>query len=206
MLKEHFLGHKPSHFLKIDPMVKAFIISDSFLWSAWNFITPIFAVFATTKIENGNVEVAAAAFSTYLISRVMFELISGKYAAHTSDRKKIMITIFGILLISAAYIGFSYSYSIAHIFIFYAVAGAGLGIASPAKNSLFSVHLDKNKETEEWSIADATSFIAMALAATLGGFIAGVYGFRILFIIACLVNLLSIPPYLLYIKNRPSNS
>ncbi len=202
MLKEHFLGRNPSHFLKVDPLVKAFIISDSFLWSAWNFITPIFAVFATSEIQNGNVEVAASAFSTYLISRVLFELISGKYAAHTSDRKKIMITISGILLISIAYIGFSFSYTITHLFLFYAVAGAGLGIASPAKNSLFSIHLDKNKETEEWSIADASSFIAMALAATLGGFIAGTYGFRVLFIIACLVNLLSIPPYLIYMKSR----
>lgn len=200
VLKEQFFGHNPSHFLKVNPIVRAYIISDSFLWSAWNFITPIFAVFATTEIDNGNVEVAAAAFSTYLISRVVFELISGRIAAKSTDKKKIFISTFGILIISLAYIGFSFSYSIPHIFIFYAVAGAGLGIASPAKNSLFSMHLDKNKEATEWSIADAATFISMALSATVGGFIAGEFGFRTLFIIAAFVNLLALPPYLLYIR------
>lgn len=202
MLVDYFLGRKPSHFLKVDPIVKAFIISDSFLWSAWNFITPIFAVFVTEQIEEGNIEIAAAGFSVYLISRVMFELLSGRFAANFTDKKKISMIILGILLLSVAYLGFSKASSIWQIFTFYVVAGAGLGIATPVKNSLFSVHLDKNKEATEWSIADATSFIAMALSATLGGFIAGVYGFRALFIIAASVNLLAIPPYLLYLKRE----
>ena len=62
------------------------------------------------------------------------------------------------------------------------VAGAGLGIASPAKNSLFSIHLDKNKEAIEMGVTDAVVLVCMALAGALGGFIAITYGFKILFI------------------------
>lgn len=68
------------------------------------------------------------------------------------------------------------------MFIAYAIAGVGLGIALPAKNSLFVLHLDKNKEATEWGIADTVCFICTAFAAILGGFIATDFGFDTLFI------------------------
>ncbi len=204
MLREQYAGRNPSHFLRIDPVVKAYIVSESFLWSAWNFTTPIFAVFATQNIKHGSVEIAASAFSTYLITRVIFELISGRYTARFNDVKKMYVTTVGAGAISFAYIGFAFATATPELFLYYSLAGAGLGFMSPAKNSLFSVHLDKNKEATEWSIADATSFIAMALATALGGFIAGSYGFKVLFLLASLVNLLAIPPYLLFIWKKTS--
>lgn len=202
MLKEQFLGRNPSHFLKVNPIVKAYIVSESFIWSAWNFTTPIFAVFATQNIRHGSVEIAASSFSTYLITRVIFELLSGKITSKYSDIKKMYVTIIGAGAISFAYLGFAFAVSIPELFLYYGLAGAGLGFMTPAKSSLFSVHLDKNKEASEWSIADATSFIAMAFATALGGFIAGTYGFKVLFLLASLVNLLAIPPYLIYMYNR----
>lgn len=202
MLKEQFLGRNPSHFIKTDPVVKAYIISESLLWSGWNFVTPIFAVFVTQEIEGGTVAIAASSISVYLISRVIFELISGKYAAKSRDRKKIYLTIAGIASISIAYIGFATVNSLAGLFIFNAIAGMGLGISSPAKNALFSIHLDKNKEAAEWGVSDASVFICMALATTLGGLIAITYGFSVLFLLAFVINLLSIIPYFLYLKRR----
>ena len=51
MLKEQFIGRNPSHF-QVNPVVKAFIVSESFLWSAYNFIVPIFAIFKEFFIFN----------------------------------------------------------------------------------------------------------------------------------------------------------
>lgn len=202
MLKEMFIGRPPSNF-QVNPVVKAFIISETFLWSSWNFVTPIFAIFAATKIPYGSVEIAAFAFSAHLIVRVIFELISGKILLGAKDSKKFMMTIAGILLLSLSYLGFSQANSVPPLFIFYGLAGMGLGIASPAKNSLFSMHLDKNKEATEWGIYDATVFMGMALSAALGGFIANAYGFSMLFLIAMIINLLGIIPYLLYLRSYP---
>lgn len=201
MLKEQFLGKNPSHF-QINPIVKSFIISETFLWSAWNFVTPIFAIFVVSNIQGGDVQIAASAFSVYLIARVFSELLSGRYLLKKTDRDKFVITIIGILFISLSYVGFAFSRTILFLFIFYAIAGIGLGIASPAKNSLFSTHLDKNKEPSEWGIYDAVTFIGMALATALGGFIAGQYGFQFLFFLASIINLLGIFPYLLYIREK----
>jgi MFS family permease len=200
MLKEIFIGRRPSDF-QINPIIKAFIIAEMLLWSAWNFVTPIFAIFAS-NIKGGGVEIAASAFSAYLIVRVLFELISGKFLSKSGEFKKFIVTIFGMMMISLAYLGFSMTNSIQQVFLFYAVIGVGLGIASPAKNSLFSSHLDKDKETFEWGLADASVFLGMALSAVIGGFVANKYGFQLLFVIAAIVNFLGIIPYVLYIHRE----
>lgn len=201
MIKEIFIGKKPSDF-HMNAVVKAFIISEIFLWSSWNAIIPIFAIFAATKIPGGNTEVAASSFSTYLIVRVIFELISGRYLSKSTDMQKFVISIIGIMLISLGYVGFAMTKNVSSLFIFYGVIGMGLGIASPAKNCLFSSHLDKDKEVTEWSIYDGFVFMGMAMAATIGGFIANKYGFTFLFYLVAATNLLSIIPYVLYAEKR----
>lgn len=204
MLKEVFLGRNPSHF-QVNSIVKSFIVSETFVWSAWNFVIPIFAIFAANHITGGNVEIAASTFSVYLLVRVIFELISGKYLTTSSQSSKYIIAIAGIIFVSLSYLGFAVSTTVLPLYFFYSITGIGMGIATPAKNSLFSTHLDKNKEPEEWGIYDATVFIGMALAATLGGFIAHQFGFKLLFFLASALNILGIIPYLLYIKptNQP---
>ena len=201
MIKEIFIGRKPSDF-HMNPVVKAFIISEIFLWSSWNAIVPIFAIFAATKIPGGNTEIAASSFSSYLIVRVIFELISGRYLAKSKEMQKFIISIAGIVLISLGYIGFAMTKDTYSLFIFYSVIGVGLGIASPAKNSLFSSHLDKDKEVTEWSIYDGFVFMGMAMSAAIGGFVANRYGFTFLFYLVATTNLLSIIPYILYAKRR----
>lgn len=199
MIKEIFLGHRPSRF-QPNPIVQVFIISEILIWSAWNFVVPIFAVFATTKIPGGTLEIAASAYSSHLIGRVISELISGKYLTKATDKKKFIFSIVGISLISIGFIGFAFAKEVYLLYVYYAITGMGIGIASPAKNSLFAMHLDKNKEAAEWSIYDALVFTGTASAAALGGFIATEYGFSVLFMIAAIVNLLGILPYVLYIN------
>jgi predicted MFS family arabinose efflux permease len=201
MIKEIFIGRRPSHF-HMNPVVKSFIISEIFLWSSWNAIIPIFAIFAATKIPGGNTEVAASSFSAYLIVRVIFELISGKYLSKSNDSQKFTMAIIGIILISVGYLGFAMTKNIASIFIFYGVVGMGLGIASPAKNCLFSSHLDKDKEVTEWSMYDGFVFMGMAMSAAIGGFVANRYGFSFLFYLVAITNLISIIPYILYARKK----
>jgi len=201
MLKEQFLGRCPSHF-KINPLVKAYIISESFMWSAWNFIIPIFAVFVVQSVQGGNVQMAAMGYSIYLLSRVIFELISGRYLLGTADRKKMTLVILGMACVSLSYLGFAIVREMYLLFFYYFVAGMGLGICMPAKNSLFSMHLDKNKEATEWSIADAFQFSAMALATTVGGFVAYHYGFQPLFLLAFLFNVLAIIPFFFLLQKK----
>ncbi len=204
MLPQHFLGRKPSHF-NVHPIVKAYIISESFLWGAWNLFTPIFAIFLVEKIKGGNIELAASGFSVYLVSRVVFELISGRLLVGSGDARKLFMAIIGMLCVSAGYLGFAYANTIGEVFFYYVVLGLGLGLSMPAQCALFSIHLDPKKEVTEWSFADALQFLCMALTTALGGFIASQYGFSFLFLLAGAINTIGILPYLLlltYPKNK----
>lgn len=176
-----------------------------FCWAAWNFIFPLFAVFVVGQINKGTIELAATGFSAYLISRIIFELLSGTFFAKRAEKQKIAILLIGITIISLSYLGFAASKDIVHIFFFYILFGAGIGIAAPVKCSLFSMHLDKNKEATEWSVADAASAMAMALASALAGFVVVLYGFRVLFVMAAILNILSTVPYMLTLKKQRNN-
>ncbi|MGA2911223.1 MAG: MFS transporter [Candidatus Levyibacteriota bacterium] len=197
MLREQFLGRNPSHFT-LNKVVEAFIISETFLWSAWNFVTPIFAIFVVNDIKGGNIQIAASAFSVCLISRVIFEIITGRYLNNKTDKNRLHLTTLGMAIMSVAYIGFAFSHTIPLLFLFYVLIGIGFGVASPAKYSLFTTHIDKEKSSTEWSLYDAITLIGIALATALGGFIASFYGFPFLFILSSIVNLLGIVPYLSY--------
>jgi len=197
MPREAFIGRNPSHF-HVNRIVESFIISETLLWSAWNFITPIFAIFVISQIKGGDIQIAASAFSAYLITRVIFEIIAGRFLIEKTDKSKLTVTILGMILMSIAYIGFSFTNTILSLFAFYVLIGIGLGVASPAKSSLFTEHIDKGKSSTEWSLYDAVVLIGVASATALGGFIAGSYGFRVLFILASVINFLGIVPYLFY--------
>lgn len=203
MFKEQLLSipHLKSD---VNPIVKAYILSEAFLWSGWYLVIPIAALFVTTSIPGGNIQFAATGFSIYLTTRVVFELISGQYLVKTTDRKKLAVASIGVLLTSLALFSLAFSNSLMSLFISYAIGGMGIGIGAPAKNALFSIHIDKNKETTEWSIADGVTFICMALATALGGFIVAQYGFKVVFLLAGSVTFLGFIPYFLNLLNKKS--
>lgn len=201
MFKETFLSHRPSEF-QINRLVKNFITSEVLVWSSWNSVMPIIAVFATTQIKGGDVAVAATGLSVHLMVRVVFELFTGRSLSHLNESRKFLIIMLGVLLISLSYVGFAFTKSAIGFFVFYALAGMGLGIATPLKNSLFSTHLDKSKEALEWGLYDGLVFMGMAASAAIGGVIAKTYGFHVLFWIAAFVNLLGMAPYFLYARVR----
>lgn len=200
MIKEMFFGKTPSDF-KVDSIIKAFIMAEMFLWSAWHAVAPIIAIFAA-NLPTGNIQTAATAYSVHLISRIVFELSSGRMLMGSRENKKFLLTILGILILTGGYLLFMISTSVIMFYIAYAVSGVGIGIASPAKNSLFATHLDKDKEAMEWGLLDGVVFFCMAIAATTGGLIADYYGFKFLFGLSAAINTVSILPYLLYIKRK----
>jgi MFS family permease len=180
----------------MNPIVKAYIVSEAFLWSGWYLIIPIAALFVANEIPGGNIQIAATGYSIHLTTRVIFELLSGRYLAKTHDTEKLYAASLGIFLTSLALLSFAFTNSIPMMLISYVLAGVGFGIGSPAKNALFSLHMDKDKETTEWSVADGVTFICNAAATAIGGYIAMQYGFQTVFFLAGVISLIGLVPYL----------
>lgn len=179
-----------------------YITAESLLWSAWSFINPVFGIFIIQKIPGAGIQDVAFAQSLYLVSRVVFELISGRFLLKANDKRKLMVSITGMAIVSLGFIGFVFTTSLLALYMFNFLAALGMGISTPAKSALFSLHLDKNKEATEYGISDSLIYLCMALATALGGFIVVEYGYSTLFIIASLTTLIGIIPYALCLKRN----
>ena len=194
-MKNYFGGRQPSHY-HMNYIVKAFIMSEGFFWSGYNFVFPILSIFVVEQIVGGTIELAATAVSAYMISRVITELLTGKILEGQKDQKKLKMSIAGITIVAIAYFSFSFINQPIWVYVLQGVIGIGLGIASPAKYSLFAQHLNKKRSSNEWSVYDAVTFIGMALSSALGGFIAHQYGFAVLFKISGVMIFLGTLPYI----------
>ncbi len=183
---------------KVDPFVKVFIVSDSLFYSALNFVTPLFALFVTLDVVGGTIQTAAYALTISFVARILSELTISRLISRLNENKKIITVIVSLLLITAAYFAFALAREIMQLYIIWAVIGFAQGIAFPAKLSLFSRHLDKNKEATEWGVSDALNMSLIALVTALGGYIAAKYGFSLLFLLASFTSLLGVLPYFLY--------
>ena len=183
----------------INYFIKLYIFSESFLWSAWSFAGTVFPIFIVQSIPGGSIQVAAFAQVIYLICRVIVGLCSGRLLMRSNDQRKLHFTLLGMLAVAIGFAGFAITKDVVMLYVFNGLAGAGMGFSAPAKNAIFAMHLDHNKESTEWSLTDGMTFVCMALATALGGFIATEYGFPTLFYIASGTMLLAMVPYILYI-------
>lgn len=199
MFHNPFGGHRPSLY-KTNPIVSAFITSESFFWSGWNLINPIFAIFVATNIQGGNVEIAGSAVTVYLVARILTELFASRLLNKTTDRTRVLLSILGIVLLGCLYISFAFISSIGALFIIQILLGVSFGIVTPAKMSLFSEHIDKGKESSEWGLYDVVTLSGMACTAALGGFVAKEYGFPILFVTTGIMMLLGAIPFVFFAR------
>lgn len=183
---------------KINPIVIAFIFSEAFFWSAWNLVSPILAVFVVGTLPNGNVQTAAFGFTLYLLVRVIVGLFISNVITFPSDRKRMMTDAVGMILLSCCYLLIAFLPSLLSFYIFFIIAGISFGISSPAKYPMFSLNLNRQQASKTWSTYDAITFTGMGIAIALGGVIATKFGFKTLFILSSIVNLIGVIPYWIY--------
>lgn len=187
-----------SFFPKLNPIVAAFIFSEAFFWSAWNFITPILSVYVVTTLPEGNVRNAAFGFTLYMLVRVISELVITNYIVFPSDRKRMIADVTGMALLSFSYLVIAFLPTLLTFYIFFIIAGISFAIASPAKLAMFSLNLGRAQASKTWGIYHAVTFTGMGIATALGGVIAETFGFKTLFITASFINLIGILPYWYY--------
>lgn len=203
MFHNPFNGHRPSQ-LQINPLVKAFILSETFFWSGQNLLAPIFSVFVAQELTGGSLEAAGTAVTVYMIARILAELYIGRLLKNSTDTKKLWYAILGIIFVSACYLGMAVANTVEVVYLLQFIIGLGFGVISPAKYALFSEHLDKGKETSEWSIYDATVFGGMAFTAMLGGYIAQQNGFDTLFAISAMIMAIGAVPFYFLTSQKQS--
>ena len=169
---------------KINFIIKILILSDFLIWSAINLVSPVFAIFIIDQIAGATIATAGIAVMIYLIAKSVFEVPVAIFIDRTRSEKDDLYTaIVGTLLMAACYFLFAHVETVWQVYVLQAFLGLSAAISFPGWNSIFTRHIDKQKEALEWSLYDVVTGVGMALTAGLGALLVEKYGFDMIFYI-----------------------
>lgn len=174
--------------MKVNNLIKILTFSDFIVVSGWGLVNPLFAVFITKQIEGGNLELIGLSTAVYWIFRSSMQLPFAKLI----DSKKGEIDDFVVMAIgsfSMSLVPFLYMFATKniHILLLQALTGFASAMVSPAWLAIFTRHIDKHVEAEEWGLYNAMVGLGIALTGALSGFLAEKLGFQSLYFIVGII-------------------
>ncbi len=175
--------------MKVNNLIKILTFSDVLIVSGWGLINPIFAVFLTQQIKGGNLELVGLSTAVYCILRSALQIPF----ARLIDSVKGEIDDFALMAAGSAVMSlvpFLYFFATTNvqILLLQGLLGVSSAMVSPGWLAIFTRHIDKHIEAEEWGLYNAMVGLGGALTGALSGFLAEKIGFRPLFLIVGIVS------------------
>lgn len=173
--------------------------------------SPIFAIFIKDFIVGATLKTMGFAVAIYALTKAIFQIpLAKKIDKYDGERDDFFA------LAAGAVIGIIFPFSmlaINHVwqlYLFEALAGIGDASLMAAYYGIFAKHTDKGSESFEWSLFSALGItVSTAIGGAFGGLIADNLGFRFLFLISGILNLLAGTLFFLlypYIRKKKQNT
>lgn len=158
--------------------LRILLVTNSLILLAGAMLGPIYALFVE-KI-GGDLLDASLAGALFALAAGLTTLISGKYSDSIKENE--LIIVLGYVIMGAGFALYTLVDSIIFLFVVQIIIGLGEAIYSPAFDAQYSKHLDGHKSGKQWGAWEAVNYFAAAFGAAIGGIIATLFGFQILFI------------------------
>jgi MFS family permease len=165
--------------------LKVLLFSDAFMNLALGMIGPIYAIFV--EQIGGDILDASWAFFTYMFTAGIVMYLISKWEDRIKQKEKLIFI--GYALSSIGCFFYIFVYNQFTLLITQIVLGLSIAILTPAFDSVYSHYVIKKEEASNWGIWESMSYIVTAIAAIIGGYIADLYGFRVLFVIMFIISL-----------------
>lgn len=170
-------------------VIKFLMISDILVLTSFGLVEPILAIFFKEDLIGGTILAAGLAGTIFLLVKSVIQLPFSKYVDAHSYRERLKWLIIGTFLVSIVPFIYIFSDHIYWIFLAQAIHGLGSGLAYPTWLGLWSTHLDKKKESFEWSLYSTMTGIGTALTAAIGAALAQFVGFNFTFLFVGILSL-----------------
>jgi len=164
--------------------------------SAWGLLGPVFAIFIVQNITVGNAaegaKVAGFAALFYWIVKSLFQIpLSKSFDKRTGVRDDFWFMVFGLFITGIAPFGFLISSLPWHIYLFQIIHAIGMAMFIPSWNAIFTRQIDKGKVAFEWGLDSAFAGFGLGITGAIGGLLAAFFGFKVIFILAGTLNMVS---------------
>jgi len=166
---------------KINRTIQLLMVSDIFVLTGFGLIDPILAIYIKDGLTGGTVFSAAVASTLFLLVKSLVQLPFSRNVDKMTDVARGRWLLLGTLLIATVPFIYIFSSSITFIYLAQVLHGAGSGLAYSAWLGIWSTHLDKGRESYEWSLYSTMVGIGTAVSAFIGGFVAQYIGFQLTF-------------------------
>ena len=193
----------------INKIVKVLITSDFFFNLGWGLLSPVFAIFILENIATQSITEAAkvAGFAAlfYWITKSIIQVPIGYYLdKNHGEKDDFWFMVIGTFLAAFVPIGYLFSSMPWHIYLLQILHAIGMSMAFPSWLAIFTRHIDKGREAFEWSMETTSIGAGAGIAGGVGGIMAGVFGFKILFIFVSGLTIFS-AILLLLVRNNVSS-
>lgn len=175
--------------------IKLLLFSSIFVDTGFGFIDPILSIFIKDNLVGGSIFTAGMASTVYLVTKSVLQLPFARYVDKHDDKVKWLLV--GTAIMTVVPFIYIFCNNIWYIYLAQVLLGMGSALAYPTWLGLWSVHLDKNKESFEWSLYSTTVGIGTAITASLGAAIAQWFGFEAAF---ALVGLLAVAGFIILLR------
>lgn len=167
-------------------ILKILITSSIFYNFTAGMLGPIYALFVQ-QIPGGNILIASTAIAVYTGIIGLLILLFGRIEDRL-DKKKVFIIGRAINVVGIS--GYIFVSSPVDLFIVQGILGVAIAMMNPTFEALYSRGLRKGHEAFEWSVWEGSIHIVLAGAAIIGGLVASLFGFKMLFILMTMVALM----------------
>jgi MFS family permease len=178
--------------LKINRIIKFFVMSDLMLWGGWGLISPIFAIYLVEEIPGATIATAGGVVAVYWIVKSLVQLpVAVALDKHQGEKDDFYTLIFSLVLAGFSALAFLLVKDIFSLYVVSFLHGLAFGLYAPAWSGIFSRHMDKDHFAFDWSLDSTTIGLASGVAAFIGGWLATAFGFSVVFILASVFSFFS---------------
>jgi DHA1 family quinolone resistance protein-like MFS transporter len=169
--------------------MKLLLLSDIFVLTGFGLIQPILAIYINDgSVIGGTMITAGMASALFLLTKSVVQLPFGHYVDSHAGKERWLVL--GTLLMASVPIIYLSANSIYHIYLAEVVYGLGSGLAYPTWLGLWSVNLDRGRESFQWSIYHTSTGMGTAATGAAGAAVASQMGFSATFMLAGLLCIL----------------
>lgn len=155
------------------------ITSDFFINAGFSVFAPIFAVFVTNQIIDGDIRVVGFAAAIAQIVKATLQIPVARWLdKNHGEYDDFYSMVAGSCIVASVPFLYLFATHAWHIYAIQAWFGVGTALAVPPWYAIFTRHIDKMRENVEWSLESVAIGISGAGSAALSGIIVATFGFQ----------------------------
>ncbi|OGD41953.1 hypothetical protein A2567_00020 [Candidatus Azambacteria bacterium RIFOXYD1_FULL_42_11] len=171
----------------INRKIRILLYGSNLWYLGAGLLGPLFAVF--TESIGGDILDIVWAWSVYLLVTGILIIIIGNVSDEKKRKEKLMVIGFVInAVFSFAYLLVSSPF---HLLFVEAGLGVAVALATPTYDALYSLYGDRKQKGYEWGLQDGEEYIFSAIGVIIGGFIVTYFGFRTLFVLMGIIQIIA---------------